>query len=70
MKLKDYKKQKAQVLSECEKELSKLTEKEKMELALKLGISFNTVQAYRMGNGKNMERGLQLLEALKVNENT
>ena len=57
-----YEKDKAWALKTCQDKLNKLTEKERMELALKLGISFGSVQLYKAGKGNNIETMLRIIE--------
>ena len=60
---KDHKEYKAWALKTCQDRLNKLTEKERMELDLKLGISFGSVQLYKAGKGNNIETMLRIIES-------
>ena len=59
----DHKDHKAWALKACQDKLNKLDERQRMELALKLGISFGSVQLYKSGKGNNIETMLMLIEA-------
>jgi hypothetical protein len=59
---KDHKEYKAWALKACQEKLNKLTEKERMELALMLDISFGSVQLYKKGKGNNIETMLRIIE--------
>lgn len=59
---KDHKEYKQWALKTCQDKLNKLSEKERMELALKLNISFGSIQLYKAGKGNNIETMLRIIE--------
>jgi hypothetical protein len=61
---KDHKEYKQWALKTCQDKLVKLSEKGRMELALKLDLSFNTIQLYKNGKGNNIETALKIIESL------